>query len=171
MPLKPLLGALLLALAMLPPAARAAGPDFNAGEAAYTAGDFEGAARHFSALAEQGHVLAQYNLALLYEEGQGIERDYGKAREWYRRAAAQGNVDARYALGQMHLKGLGAPQDLVQAHLWFDLAGRPPHPHRLAAEARAKVAKQMTAAELDTARRLAQEWGQPARVLTGALQP
>jgi hypothetical protein len=163
---------LLLAAIAFFPGARAATTSFDAGEAAYTSGDFDTAARHFRPLADQGHVLAQYNLGLLYEEGQGVSQDFGKAREWYRRAALQGNVDACFALGQMSARGVGEARDLVQAHFWFELANRAPHSHRLAAEARSKVAKQMSPAEIEAARKLLQGWSAPSSgVLTGALQP
>ena len=32
---------------------------------------------------EQGYAPAQFNLALMYERGTGIEQDYGRAYFWY----------------------------------------------------------------------------------------
>ncbi len=42
------------------------------------------------ARAEKGDAEAQYELGEMYEKGQGIEQNYAKALEWYRKAAEQG---------------------------------------------------------------------------------
>jgi hypothetical protein len=36
--------------------------------------------------ADQGNVAAQFNLGLMYNQGQGITRDYAEAVRWYRKA-------------------------------------------------------------------------------------
>ena len=38
-------------------------------------------------LAEQGNAQAQFNLAFMYNNGQGISKNYGLAVELYRKAA------------------------------------------------------------------------------------
>ena len=38
------------------------------------------------------------NLGLLYQNGQGVAKDYQKAREWYQKAADAGNAWAKNAL-------------------------------------------------------------------------
>ena len=52
----------------------------------------------FSQAAEQGDVMAQYNLGVMYYEGTGIKIDRKKAKEWLRKAAAQGHQEAQAAL-------------------------------------------------------------------------
>lgn len=47
------------------------------------------------ALAEQGNAQAQCNLALMYENGRGVTKDYAKAVEWYTKAAEQGYAEAK----------------------------------------------------------------------------
>ncbi len=42
------------------------------------------------AAAEQGDASAQYNLGLMYLEGQGVKQDNVEAYAWIRTAAAQG---------------------------------------------------------------------------------
>jgi TPR repeat protein len=37
-----------------------------------------------------GYADAQYNLALMYNNGEGVPQDYALAVEWYRKAAEQG---------------------------------------------------------------------------------
>ena len=41
--------------------------------------------------AEQGHASAQYNLALKYDNGEGVLQDYKEAVKWYTKAAEQGH--------------------------------------------------------------------------------
>ncbi|WP_294911393.1 tetratricopeptide repeat protein, partial [uncultured Gilliamella sp.] len=48
--------------------------------------------------AEQGHSSAQYNLAFMYDDGEGIEQDKVKAAYWYTKAAEQGEANAQYNL-------------------------------------------------------------------------
>ena len=53
-------------------------------------------------LAEQGNADAQYNLGVMYDNGQGVRQDYAEAARWYRKAAEQGNAKAQYNLGSMY---------------------------------------------------------------------
>ncbi len=45
---------------------------FDDGMAAYDRGDYETALREFRPLAEQGNALAQHNLGVMYDNGQGV---------------------------------------------------------------------------------------------------
>jgi hypothetical protein len=52
-------------------------------------------------VAEQGDAEAQYNLGLMYLEGQGVKQDNAEAYAWIRTAAAQGRsgtLEIRQAL-------------------------------------------------------------------------
>ncbi|MBV8134272.1 MAG: SEL1-like repeat protein [Deltaproteobacteria bacterium] len=44
------------------------------------------------------------NLGLLYEHGNGVDQDYGKAREWFQKAADAGNADAKRELERLRRK-------------------------------------------------------------------
>ena len=68
--------------------------------------------------AEAGDRLAQRNLGLMYEEGEGVERDYERAAQWYRRAAAQGDPVAQNKLGRLYSYGFGVPHDYRRAAYW-----------------------------------------------------
>ena len=46
--------------------------------------------------AEQGDLVAQYNLALCYENGEGVKEDKTEAVKWYKKAAEQGQAKAQY---------------------------------------------------------------------------
>ena len=68
--------------------------DYEDGVNAAFAGDFETAFREFSRAAEAGLDLAQYNLAILYFTGQGVEQDYAQASHWLGKASAGGDTQA-----------------------------------------------------------------------------
>lgn len=125
---------------------------FDEGIAAYTSGDFEGAVREFSPMAEKGNAISQYHLGLLYEEGQGVSKSFASARQWYQKAADQGNADAMFALGQVYAEGLGVKKDHVAAYRWFDQAAR--NKHRLGPQERDRLSRVMSDSELAAARRL-----------------
>lgn len=88
---------------------------FSAGVAAYGRGDVAGAAALFRAAAERGEAAAAFNLGILYETGQGVEKNPAQAAEWYRKAAAQGDADAAFNLAVLHHVGRGVPLDLAAA--------------------------------------------------------
>ncbi len=76
--------------------------DFKAGENAYHRGDYATAMREWQPLAKQGHAVAQYNLGLLYANGQGVPKDDAQARQWYEKAAVQGHAAAQVNLGGLY---------------------------------------------------------------------
>jgi hypothetical protein len=73
--------------------------DFQKGLSAYKSGDYTTAIREFTELAEQGNASAQFNLGVMYAEGQGVPQDYKQAEKWYTKAAEQGNASAQSNLG------------------------------------------------------------------------
>ncbi|MGO9460100.1 MAG: hypothetical protein ACLPWS_09210 [Rhodomicrobium sp.] len=56
--------------------------------------DYREAALWFSRAAEAGFADSQYNLALLYERGLGLEQDLTRAYYWYEAAAKAGDKEA-----------------------------------------------------------------------------
>ena len=52
----------------------------------------------FAKSAEQENAMAQYNLGVMYKNGQGVKQDYEKAVYWYKKAAEQGDEYAISAL-------------------------------------------------------------------------
>ncbi len=96
--------------------------DFQTGVDAYVREDYDTALKEFRPLAEQGNAKAQYNLGLMYFNGQGVAQDDHEAMKWFRLAAMQGNAKAQFTLGNMYYKGKGLPQDYVLDHLWLTRA-------------------------------------------------
>jgi TPR repeat protein len=115
---------LLLCVALMWPAVYA---DYEDGVAAAQAGDYATALREFTAAAEAGLDLAQYNLAILYFTGQGVPQDHAQALYWTQAAAQQGHVNAQFNLGVLHYTGSGTPIDLQQAFAWYERAAEAQH--------------------------------------------
>ena len=67
--------------------------------------DYEEAVKWYRLAAEQGYANAQYNLGLMYDNGEGVPQDYAEAVKWYRLAAEQGMLHAQYNLGVMYDNG------------------------------------------------------------------
>ena len=108
------------------------------------------------ALAEQGMAIAQYNLGLMYANGDGVPQDYVLAVSWYRVAAAQGRAKAQSNLGLMYAHGYGVPQDYVLAYMWWNLAAAQGLEN--AQKNKDLVEKQMTREQIAEAQRLSREW-------------
>ena len=72
-----------------------ASADYQEGLDAYDAGDYATAMKEWRPLAEQGNANAQYNLGVMYANGNGVPQDDVEAVKWYRLAADQGDADAR----------------------------------------------------------------------------
>ncbi|HWT31886.1 MAG TPA: tetratricopeptide repeat protein, partial [Propylenella sp.] len=80
------------------------------------------AAKLFQLAADQGHAIAQVDLAYAYLIGAGVEQDLDKAYEWYRRAADQGNSAGQYNVGVMHEQGKSVAKDEAEAARWYAMA-------------------------------------------------
>jgi TPR repeat protein len=76
--------------------------------------------------AEQGDARAQYNLGLMYAEGEGVPEDDVEAVRWYRLATEQGDAVAQNNLGVMYATGAGVPEDDAESVRWYRLAAEPP---------------------------------------------
>ncbi len=69
--------------------------------------------------ANAGNQQAQRNLAVIYDQGLGVNKDPAQAAIWFRRAAETGNKDATFQLASMYEQGRGVPQDQKQALDWY----------------------------------------------------
>ena len=98
------------------------GADFQKGLDAVQRGDYTTALREWKPLAKQGVAFAQYNLGVMYANGQGVPQNYKTAVKWYRLAAEQGKSSAQYNLGLMYDNGKGVPQDYKTAVKWYRLS-------------------------------------------------
>ena len=105
-------------------------PEGPAGDAAraFAAGDVATARGIWEKLAEQGDGQAMNNLGVLYDQGQGVEPDTGRALHWFAKAAEAGNASGMSNYGRMLEQGRGMEANPAEAARWFDLAARQGQP-------------------------------------------
>lgn len=89
---------------------------------AYQQGEFPRAVPVFERLAALGHPVAQWLMGNVYFFGQGMPRDFARARAMFEGAAEQGYFPAFAPTAQMHEQGLGTPTDPSKAYYWYNLA-------------------------------------------------
>jgi len=75
--------------------------------------------RWHSLAAERGNTTSMVELAQLYREGSGVEKNLTKMVGWYRKAAENGNDLGKVELADCYREGLGVPRDYVQAYAWL----------------------------------------------------
>ena len=81
--------------------------------------DYSEAIKWYRKAADQGYDRAQYNLGIMYYNGQGVPQDYSEAFKWLRKAAEQGHAKAQSWIGAMYSHGQGVPQDYSEALKWY----------------------------------------------------
>ena len=102
--------------------ALASGPvyaDFERGIAAFEANNLPLAYKEFREAADAGDVGSQYNVALMFEQGIGVEKDEKQAVVWYEKASNQGSSAAQFNLGVMYENGRGTEVDFAKARKWY----------------------------------------------------
>ena len=82
------------------------------------------AVKWFRGAADQGHVEAQFNLAVAYANGDGVTRDDIEAAKWFRLAAEQGYLEAQFKLGEMLAEGRGITKNKSEAVRWHRRAAK-----------------------------------------------
>ncbi len=131
--------------------------DFNDGVVAYLTGDYDQAFITMQSLGETAdHSLAQYYLGMMYLQGQGIEQDYNKAGEWFRKSAENSIPQAQYKLGRLYMQGRGVPKDYEFAYAWFSAGAA--HKHQKSISAIEDTMAKLSEQELAEAKKLSREY-------------
>ena len=114
--------ALLTALVLLSSMVSACS-DYNSARSAYAAGRHAEAYKILFKLAQEGHLKAQYEVAMMLNNGIGVAKDKEEAWNWFVRAAKEGNVDAQVELGAHYEAGAdGQPNGIMAAQWWIKAA-------------------------------------------------
>ncbi len=71
---------------------------------------------------ELGEAAGATGLGYAYASGNGVERDYGEAARWFRKAAERGQSEAQYNLGFLYERGWGVKLDYIEAFKWHTMA-------------------------------------------------
>ena len=109
----------------------------------------------YRAAADKGEAWAQYNLGIMYANGEGVPEDDATAVKWYTKAAEQGDAAAQNNLGVMYEDGHGVPQDNVMAYMWWNLAAAQGDEN--AKKNKGKLQDKMTPADISNAQTLSRE--------------
>lgn len=105
--------------------------ELEEGNDAHARGDFATAVTKYTLAAEAGDEDAQYALAAMYHEGEGIERDQERAVYWYTQAAQRGHTEAQYWACIMYREAIGVARDYAEAFYWCRRAAEDGHPQAL----------------------------------------
>ena len=92
--------------------------------AKYKMAQYEEAREIWLMLAEKNNTSALINLANMYEQGQGVERDLKQSIVWLRKAAELKDSRGEYQLAMAYEKGMGVDRDLRQAAFWLEKAAK-----------------------------------------------
>ena len=63
----------------------------------------------------------------MYHNGQGVDKNYTKAKEWYEKAVEQEHTMAQFNLGTMYDNGRGVYQSDKKAKEWWEKAAGQGH--------------------------------------------
>lgn len=80
--------------------------------------------------ANQGHVIAQNNLGVIFSTGHRgrMAKDWPEALHWYMKSARGGNPNAQFHVGLAFMNGEGVDgRDDAEAFRWFKLAAKQGH--------------------------------------------
>jgi len=98
--------------------------EFEEAVAEYNQGNYIKALDAFYVLAKEGHPKAQFNVALIYANGKGVNKDIYQAKEWYKKAAEQGNTAAQYNLAKLISQSSDKtdPRAQEEVRYWYEKA-------------------------------------------------
>ncbi len=72
--------------------------------------------------AKNGIAKAQFDLAIMYANGRGVQKSEKKAFNWFHKAAKNNHAVAKYYMGISFLQGRGVKKQFHLAKYWFKLA-------------------------------------------------
>jgi len=73
-----------------------------------------------------GNVTALYHTGLMYEKGQGVEKNPKQAVRFYSMAGIRGHVESQVLLGTYYFHGKFVSCNYKKAHYWFHMASSHP---------------------------------------------
>jgi len=92
------------------------GNDIEQGIYELNRGEFHAAIEQFRPLVAEGYAPAQYQMALVYQNGYGVTKDGMKALTLFELAAEQNYSDAQFELALIYTEGKLVKQDLTKAY-------------------------------------------------------
>jgi len=101
--------------------------DFDTGVVRFEQGDWEGAIRELTPVAERGDPRAQHMLGAILLTSARSDANIGEAAVWMKKAANLGHVEAQVELARLYRIGLGVPQDPGKMVKWYEVAAGQGH--------------------------------------------
>lgn len=84
--------------------------------------DYLNAFNWYTKAAAKGDSIAKFNLAIMYLNGFGVEKNEKMAVSLYRELANEGDPESQLQLGIRYLEGKGVEKDILMAKKWFEKA-------------------------------------------------
>ena len=96
----------------------------------------------------------------MYNNGEGVLQDFGRAVYWYRMAAEQGHRQGQFNLGALLNNGEGVEKDPVSAYKWIALASTDPPAEFVDSYrwVRQDLESVLAPGDIEEGRKLASEW-------------
>lgn len=96
--------------------------DLKSGLDAFNKGNYDTAIDLLKPLADRGDSAAQFHMAVMYRNGQGILANNNTALEWMLKSARQGYEKAQIELARLYSNGINGIQDHFLAYTWYLVA-------------------------------------------------
>jgi TPR repeat protein len=96
--------------------------DYESGVQMHENGNIKMAIVFFEQGAQKGDAKSEFALATYYHFGEGVPKDYEKARKLFESAAAKDNAESLTMLGLIYRQGQGASKDATKAAVYFTKA-------------------------------------------------
>jgi uncharacterized protein len=77
------------------------------------------AVSYFLKSIERNNKDAYYDLAVCYEKGIGVKKNYKVAFDCYLNAALLGDKQALYEIGRCYYYGVGVPKNISTSKIWL----------------------------------------------------
>jgi len=118
--------------------------------------DYAKAAYWYRLAADKGHAEAEYDLAGLYSDGNGVPRDQTQAFELVKKSAMTGFLPAQVRVAWRYANGRGVEKSDSEAFFWYTVAAR--HGDKQAEKARIGIAKMLPPPQINEAETKAVSW-------------
>ena len=82
--------------------------------------------------AAQGNPRAQFDLGVMYLQGNGVVKNERVAFHYLHKAARKNHMEAKFQMGLCFLEGRGVKKQAQLARYWFKLAVKAGHPKAMA---------------------------------------
>lgn len=90
----------------------------------FRSGDYTAAFSLFRMAADMGYTGAKKYLGVMYEYGEGVQKDLSNAFYWYKTAAEEGDVFSQSALACLYMTGDGMEPDYDKAYYWAEKSAK-----------------------------------------------